>query len=55
LRIALFDHNYLFAFNYFRFHLHLIRGLEVAFVLGLGAHALHGIHHVGLLRQERIA
>ena len=37
------------------FHLLLLAGFQIAFVLGLFAHALHGIHHIALLGQERVA
>jgi hypothetical protein len=38
-----------------RLHLLLRVGLEFAGLLGLPAHALHGRHHVSLLRQKRVA
>ena len=38
-----------------RLHLLLLGRLEVARILRLPAHPLHGVHHVGLLREEGVA
>jgi len=55
LWIGLFDHDHGLAFDDLGFHLLLLVRFQVAFILSLLAHALHGIHHVALLRQERVA
>jgi hypothetical protein len=55
LRIGLFDYDHLLALDNFGFHLLLLVRLQIAVVLGFLAHALHGIHHIGLLRQESVA
>src|SRR5262249_28664838 len=55
LRIGLFDHDHLLAFDDFGFHFLLLVGFQIAFVLGLLAHALHRIHQVALLCQKCIA
>src|SRR5277367_6500785 len=55
LRIGLFDDNYTLALNDFGFHLLLLGRFQIASILSLFAHALNGIHHVVLLRQERVA
>jgi hypothetical protein len=33
----------------------LLGRFQIASILGLLAHALHGIHHIALLRQKRVA
>src|SRR5260370_41955507 len=55
LWISLFDHDYVFALDDLGFHLLLLGRFQVASVLCLLAHALHGIQHIALLSQERVA
>jgi hypothetical protein len=55
LGIGLLDYDHLFIFHHLGFYLHLLAGFQVALLLGLRAHALHGIHHVGLLGQNSIS
>jgi hypothetical protein len=52
LWISLFDHDHTLALDDFGFDLLLFGRFQIAVVLGLLAHALHGIHYIGLLRQE---
>ena len=55
LRIGRFDHDRAAAAGRLRRHRLLRRALEVAGGRGLGAQALHGIGHVLLLRDHRVA
>jgi hypothetical protein len=55
LWISLFDHDYVFALDDLGFDLLLLGGFQIAGVLCLLAHALHGIQHIALLSQERVA
>src|SRR6201993_820120 len=55
LWIRLLDHDHTLALDDLGFHLLLLGRFQIAGVLCLLAHALHGIHHVALLRQERVA
>jgi hypothetical protein len=55
LWISLFDHDHTLALDDFGFHLLLLGRFQIAGVLGFLAHALHGIHHITLLCQERVA
>ena len=55
MRIGLFDDDHALVFDDFGFHLLLLGGFQIALFLGLLAHALHGIHHIALLRQECVA
>src|SRR5262249_12261145 len=48
LWIGLLDHDHTFVFDNFGFNLLLLGRFQIAFVLGLLAHALHGIHHFAL-------
>ena len=48
------DHDHAFVFDDFGFHLLLFGRFQVAFVLSLLAHALHGIHDIALLREKCI-
>jgi hypothetical protein len=50
-----FDHDHTFVLDYFGFYSLLFSRFQVAFVLGLLPHALHGIHHVALLGQKGVA
>ena len=54
LRIRLFDNNDLFRLDDLRFDFLLFVRFQVAFVLSLLAHPLNRVHHVTLLRKERI-
>jgi hypothetical protein len=49
------DHNHFFAFDSLRHHLLLLVRRQRSGVLRLVAHALNRIHHVFLLREERVA
>jgi len=51
----LFDYDHLFIFHYLRFDFHLVAGFQIPLLLGFRAHALHGIHYVGLLGQNSIS
>jgi hypothetical protein len=55
LRIGLLNHDNSLVLDHLGFHLLLFGRFQVAFILSLLAHALHGIHHIALLRQERVA
>src|SRR5258706_10651587 len=55
LWIGLFDHDHTLVLDDFGFYLLLLGRFQIASVLCLFAHALHGIHHIALLRQEGIA
>jgi hypothetical protein len=55
LRIRRLDNDYAFAFDHLRFDLLLLGSFQLAFVLRLLAHALHRVHHIGLLSKECIA
>ena len=55
LRIGLLDDDDLSAFDDLSRDLLLLGGLQVARGRSLLSHALHGVHHVVLLRQEGIA
>jgi hypothetical protein len=55
LWISLFDHDYIFALDDLGFDLLLLGGFQIAGVLCLLAHALHGIQHIALLGQEGVA
>ena len=55
LGIGLLDHNHTLTFEGFRFYFLLFGRLQISLVVGLLAHALDGIHHVTLLREESIA
>jgi hypothetical protein len=54
-RIGRLNHNHVLVFNYSRFHCLLLSGVQCALVLRLPTHALNGIHHLALLRQEGVA
>jgi hypothetical protein len=54
LRLGLLDDDYALAFHNLSFDLHLLAGFQVSLLLSLPAHALHSIHHVGLLGQDCI-
>ena len=51
----MFDHNHTLVLDDLGFHLLLLGGFQIAVLLSLFAHALHGIHHIALLRQKRVA
>jgi len=55
LRVGLFDHDYGLALNDLRFYLYLLIRFQIAFVLGLRAHALDSVHDIFLLREEGVA
>jgi len=55
LRTRRLDDDYALVIDRFRLHLLLLGRLQIALVLGLLPHALHGRHHVTLLREEGIA
>jgi hypothetical protein len=55
LGVRLLNDDYLFALHCLRFHFHLFVRLQIAFVLGFLAHSLDGVHHLALLRKERVA
>jgi hypothetical protein len=55
LWVRLFDDDHLLVFHYLRFDLHLLGGFQISLFLSLRAHALHSIHHVGLLGQNSIS
>jgi hypothetical protein len=55
LGIGRFDDDDLLALDDLGLDLLLFRCLQISLVLGLLAHALYGIHHAALLRQERIS
>jgi hypothetical protein len=47
--LGLLDHDHAFVLDDLCFYFHLLVGFQVALLLGLRAHALHSVHHVGLL------
>jgi hypothetical protein len=49
------DHDHTLILNDLGFYLLLLGRFQIAGVLCLLAHALHGIHHIALLRQKRVA
>jgi hypothetical protein len=55
LRIRLFDYDHTLAFDNLRLYFLLLVRFQVAVALGLLAHALHGVHHIALLRKEGVA
>ena len=55
LGICLFDYDHTLALDDLSLHLLLLARFQIAGVLRLFAHALHGIHHIALLRQESVA
>jgi hypothetical protein len=55
LRIRLLDHNHALVLNRFGLDLLLLCGFQIAFFLRLFSHALHSLHHIGLLGQEGVA
>ena len=54
LWIGLLDNNNVFVFDNRGFHFLLFVRLQVSFILGFLPHALHSVHHVGLLCEECI-
>jgi hypothetical protein len=55
LRVGLLTHDYALAFDDLGFYYLLLGGFQTALILGLLAHALHRIHDIALLCQERVA
>jgi hypothetical protein len=55
LGVSLLDYDHLFIFHYLRLDFHLVAGFQIPLLLGFRAHALHGIHYVGLLGQNSIS
>ena len=55
LWVGLFDNDDALVLDDFGFHFLLLGRLQIAFVLGFLAHALHCIHYVTLLRQKGVA
>lgn len=55
LRVGLLDHNHTLILDDLGFHFLLLGRFETAFVLSFFSHALHGIHHIALLRKKRVA
>ena len=55
MRISLLHNDRGLAFDNPCFHVLLLVGFQIAFVLRLFAHALHGIHYIALLGQEGVA
>ena len=53
--LRLLDYNYALVFDYLRFYVLLLRGFEVPLLLCLSTHALHRLHHVGLLCQNGVS
>jgi len=51
----LFDHDHTLILDHPRLYLLLLSRFQIAVVVSLFAHALHGIHHIALLRQESVA
>jgi hypothetical protein len=51
---GLFNDDDRFVFYNLGFYLHLLIGLEISRVFRFRPHALHGLHHVTLLRQEGV-
>jgi hypothetical protein len=51
---SLLDDDNLLIFDDLGFHFLLFAGLQVSCVLSFLAHALHGVHHVALLRKKSI-
>jgi hypothetical protein len=51
----LFDYDDWLVLDDSGFNYLLLRGFQIALAFSFLAHALHGIHHIALLRQERIA
>ena len=54
-RIGRLDHNHALVFYHSCINRLLLSSLQSALVLRLPAHALNGIHHLALLRQEGVA
>src|SRR6201981_3563268 len=52
--ICLLDYDHLFALDDFSLNLLLFGRLQTSLVLSFLAHALHGVHHIALLREEGI-
>jgi hypothetical protein len=55
LRIGLFDNDDTLVFDDLGFYFLLLGGFQIAFILGLLAHPLNGLHDVALLCKERVA
>jgi hypothetical protein len=55
LRIRLLDDDRAFAFDDLGLYFLLFTRLQIAGILSLLAHTLNRSHHIGLLRQKRIA
>ena len=55
LRVRLFNHVDVPAFNQLCFYHLFRRGFQIAGALCLDAHALHGLHHIRFLRQKGVA
>jgi hypothetical protein len=55
LRVGWLDFDGALATLVFRCDHLLLRTVELAIGPGAGTHALHGVHHIILLSQERIA
>jgi hypothetical protein len=54
LRTRRLDDDYTFVIDRLRLHLLLFGRLQIALLLGLLPHALHGRHHITLLREKGI-
>ena len=54
LRTRRLDDDYALVIDRLRLHLLLLRRLQIALVLSLPPHALHGRHHLALLREKGI-
>jgi hypothetical protein len=55
LRIRLLDDDCAFAFDDLCLYFLLLTRLQIAGILSLLAHTLNRSHHIGLLRQKRVA
>jgi hypothetical protein len=51
----LLNDNHALLLNYFGFHLDLLVGAQFPGCRRLAAHALNGVHHLGLLREKGVA
>jgi len=55
LRVGRLNDDYLLAFDRLDLDFLLLAGLQFSAVLGFLPHALHSIHHFGLLLEDGIA
>ena len=49
------DYDYTLVIDSLRLHFLLLGRLQIAFVFSLSPHALHGSHHIALLREKSIS